>query len=239
MLLLACYPPSLPSIGFVGWRSASVIGRLNFSGHLTVLMPIRLIMLLIFGDSMKAIWLFMLGVVSIERGTIVTESAFCQSSGFLVHFGTEISGEQFCVFFQVVTDKFRRLCGARDCNTQRASGVRTRHDHSLRWPLFVSLPSLYWRGCFSCHNGWSCFSQFSVGLHVPGSFLLSSLETILVSFGTTMDPEIPHRRHHSWSCNCHLCTRGIRISRLVQFCQRNKAIGLNDHSDDVRGQPGR
>ncbi|KAF9739645.1 hypothetical protein PMIN06_011951 [Paraphaeosphaeria minitans] len=51
----------------------------------------RLIMLLIFGDLMKAMWLLLQAVVSIARGTIVTESAFCQSSGFLVQFGTEAS----------------------------------------------------------------------------------------------------------------------------------------------------
>ncbi|KAF2451380.1 hypothetical protein P171DRAFT_400850 [Karstenula rhodostoma CBS 690.94] len=51
----------------------------------------RLIMLLIFGDLMKAIWLFLQAVVSIARGTTVTESAFCQTSGFLVQFGTEES----------------------------------------------------------------------------------------------------------------------------------------------------
>ncbi|KAK3202930.1 hypothetical protein GRF29_154g1226769 [Pseudopithomyces chartarum] len=48
-------------------------------------------MLLIFGDLMKAMWLSVLGVVSIARGTVATESAFCQASGFLVQFGTETS----------------------------------------------------------------------------------------------------------------------------------------------------
>ncbi|OAG10152.1 uncharacterized protein CC84DRAFT_1084288 [Paraphaeosphaeria sporulosa] len=51
----------------------------------------RLIMLLIFGDLMKALWLFLQAVVSLARGTIITESAFCQSSGFFVQFGTEES----------------------------------------------------------------------------------------------------------------------------------------------------
>ncbi|KAF1964586.1 hypothetical protein BU23DRAFT_492045 [Bimuria novae-zelandiae CBS 107.79] len=51
----------------------------------------RLIMLLIFGDLMKAMWLFLLAAVSLARGKIVTESVFCQTSGFLVQFGTETS----------------------------------------------------------------------------------------------------------------------------------------------------
>lgn len=38
-------------------------------------------------------WLFLQAVVSISRGTIETESAFCQASGFLVQFGTETSGQ--------------------------------------------------------------------------------------------------------------------------------------------------
>jgi hypothetical protein len=49
-------------------------------------------MLLIFGDLMKAMWLFLQAIVSIARGTIVTKSAFCQFSGFFVQFGTEQSG---------------------------------------------------------------------------------------------------------------------------------------------------
>ncbi|KAL1597957.1 G protein-coupled receptor gpr1 [Paraconiothyrium brasiliense] len=51
----------------------------------------RLIMLLIVGDLMKAMWLFLQAVLSLARGTTNTESAFCQSSGFLVQFGTEES----------------------------------------------------------------------------------------------------------------------------------------------------
>ncbi|KAF2645287.1 hypothetical protein P280DRAFT_416853, partial [Massarina eburnea CBS 473.64] len=51
----------------------------------------RLIMFLIFGDLMKAFWLFLFGIVSIARGPVVTESAFCQVSGFMVQYGTEMS----------------------------------------------------------------------------------------------------------------------------------------------------
>ncbi|PVI03545.1 hypothetical protein DM02DRAFT_246709 [Periconia macrospinosa] len=51
----------------------------------------RLIMLLIFGDMMKATWMFLFAVVSIARGKVYTESAFCQASGFLVQYGTETS----------------------------------------------------------------------------------------------------------------------------------------------------
>ncbi|PSN62168.1 hypothetical protein BS50DRAFT_139186 [Corynespora cassiicola Philippines] len=48
-------------------------------------------MLLIYGDLMKATWLFLFAAVSIARGTVYTESAFCQASGFLVQYGTETS----------------------------------------------------------------------------------------------------------------------------------------------------
>jgi hypothetical protein len=49
-------------------------------------------MLLIFGDLMKASWLFFFAVVSIAKGTVFTESALCQASGFMVQYGTETSG---------------------------------------------------------------------------------------------------------------------------------------------------
>ncbi|KAF2736108.1 hypothetical protein EJ04DRAFT_575581 [Polyplosphaeria fusca] len=51
----------------------------------------RLIMFLIFGDLMKATWLFLVAVYAIARGTVQTYSAFCQASGFLVQYGTETS----------------------------------------------------------------------------------------------------------------------------------------------------
>ncbi|KAF2188223.1 hypothetical protein K469DRAFT_768687 [Zopfia rhizophila CBS 207.26] len=44
----------------------------------------RLIMFLIYGDLTKATWLFLFSVVSIARGIIPTESAFCWASGFLL-----------------------------------------------------------------------------------------------------------------------------------------------------------
>ncbi|KAF2121470.1 G protein-coupled glucose receptor regulating Gpa2-domain-containing protein [Lophiotrema nucula] len=51
----------------------------------------RLIMLLIYGDMMKASWLMIFAVASIARGTITTRSSICQASGFLVQYGTETS----------------------------------------------------------------------------------------------------------------------------------------------------
>jgi hypothetical protein len=53
----------------------------------------RLIMLLIYGDFMRATWYFVFAVVSLAQGTVRTESSFCQSSGFLIQYGKETSGE--------------------------------------------------------------------------------------------------------------------------------------------------
>lgn len=53
----------------------------------------RLIMLLIYGDLMKTSWLFIFAIVSIVRGTVKTNSSFCQASGFLVQYGMETSGK--------------------------------------------------------------------------------------------------------------------------------------------------
>lgn len=52
----------------------------------------RLIMLLIFGDALKATLLLIFAIVSIAGGTVYTRSSFCQASGFLVQYGTETAG---------------------------------------------------------------------------------------------------------------------------------------------------
>lgn len=57
-------------------------------------------MILIFGDMMKATWLFIFAAVSIARGTVYTESALCQASGFLVQYGTETSGQFSCHIYR-------------------------------------------------------------------------------------------------------------------------------------------
>jgi G protein-coupled receptor GPR1 len=54
-------------------------------------------MLLIYGDVMKASWLFLFAVVSLGQGTVHTRSSFCQASGFLVQYGTETSGRTFSI----------------------------------------------------------------------------------------------------------------------------------------------
>ncbi|KAK7177547.1 plasma membrane G-protein coupled receptor [Paraphaeosphaeria sporulosa] len=51
----------------------------------------KLSLFLIFGDATKATWLFIFAVTSIARGTVPTQSSFCQASGFLVQYGTETS----------------------------------------------------------------------------------------------------------------------------------------------------
>nr|AVD68682.1 G protein-coupled receptor GPR1 [Stemphylium eturmiunum] len=46
-------------------------------------------MLLIYGDLVRASWFFIAAVLMEVHGTVRTESAFCQSSGFLIQYGTE------------------------------------------------------------------------------------------------------------------------------------------------------
>jgi hypothetical protein len=50
-------------------------------------------MLLIYGDLTRSIWYFTFAVYSLARGTVNTESKFCQASGFFIQYGTEISGK--------------------------------------------------------------------------------------------------------------------------------------------------
>jgi hypothetical protein len=52
----------------------------------------RLIVLLVYGDLMRASWFFVAAVVMLARCTVKTSSSFCQSSGFLIQYGTETSG---------------------------------------------------------------------------------------------------------------------------------------------------
>lgn len=55
-------------------------------------MHYRLIMVLVYGDLMRETWFFMYAVITLSRGTVKTESSFCQASGFLIQYGTETSG---------------------------------------------------------------------------------------------------------------------------------------------------
>jgi hypothetical protein len=64
----------------------------------------RLIMLLVFGDLVRSTFLFLHSVVSIARGTVMTESAFCQAGGFFVQYGTETSGKSRCSYWRFRTN---------------------------------------------------------------------------------------------------------------------------------------
>lgn len=52
----------------------------------------RLIMLLVLGDLVRAMWYFVHAIVSVGHGAISTSSPFCQTSGFMVQWGTEATG---------------------------------------------------------------------------------------------------------------------------------------------------
>lgn len=49
-------------------------------------------MLLIYGDLTRATWYFIFAIASFRGGAILTQSPFCQASGFLIQYGTETSG---------------------------------------------------------------------------------------------------------------------------------------------------
>jgi Na+/melibiose symporter-like transporter len=53
----------------------------------------RLIVLLFYGDLVRATWYFVFTSVSLGRGTVKSASAFCQSSGFLMQYGETTCGE--------------------------------------------------------------------------------------------------------------------------------------------------
>jgi G protein-coupled receptor GPR1 len=52
-----------------------------------------LIMLLVYGDVMRSLWYFVFAAYTLSRGTVKTESRFCQVSGFFIQYGTETSGK--------------------------------------------------------------------------------------------------------------------------------------------------
>ncbi|QRC97059.1 hypothetical protein JI435_140460 [Parastagonospora nodorum SN15] len=58
---------------------------------MTKLFRHRLIMLLVYGDLMRSIWFFVFTVYSLARGTVETNTRFCQASGFFIQYGTETS----------------------------------------------------------------------------------------------------------------------------------------------------
>jgi hypothetical protein len=51
-----------------------------------------LIMLLVWGDLTRNVWYFTFAVYSLARGTVKSESRFCQASGFFIQYGAETSG---------------------------------------------------------------------------------------------------------------------------------------------------
>jgi hypothetical protein len=53
----------------------------------------RLIVLLLYGDLVRATWYLIFTSVSLGRGTVKSASSFCQSSGFLMQYGETTSGE--------------------------------------------------------------------------------------------------------------------------------------------------
>ena len=52
----------------------------------------RLIMLLILGDFVKALWYLIFCAYALIHGPVNSNTAFCQGSGFLMQWGTQISG---------------------------------------------------------------------------------------------------------------------------------------------------
>ncbi|CAI6275947.1 unnamed protein product [Periconia digitata] len=87
----------------------------------------RLIILLIYGDMIKTMWIFAFALASITRGTIYTESPFCQASGFLVQYGTETS--DYAVLAIAVHSAMQVF---RPSNTVRSDGL-----YPYRYPLFL------------------------------------------------------------------------------------------------------
>jgi hypothetical protein len=49
-------------------------------------------MLLVYGDLTRNVWYFTFAVYSLARGTVKSESRFCQASGFFIQYGAETSG---------------------------------------------------------------------------------------------------------------------------------------------------
>ena len=52
-------------------------------------------MILIYGDLVRGIWIFVFAVLTLARGIVATKTTLCQVSGFLVQYGTETSGQLY------------------------------------------------------------------------------------------------------------------------------------------------
>lgn len=195
--------------------------------HLLLTMN-RLIMHLIFGDLMKALWLFLQAIISISLGTIPTESAFCQASGFFVQFGTEVSGklerEQHPRHLLTLC---RRLCCALHCCAQCVASVPTIEHSPLGRP--VPLPALcaFRCHCSSRYHGLPGVHQSAMGLHVAGTLLLASVATVLVSTGAAMDPPLSDYYSHHRPRSCDLCSCWLSVSRVVGFNERDQTVRFN------------
>lgn len=174
---------------------------------LTYVLTTRLIMLLIYGDLMKALCLFSLAVVAMGSGDITTQSIFCQCSGFFLQYGTETSGKILAlIYHHLLTMTCCRLRCSCHCSTQCPTSVSSVETNPLRW--LVSIPVLCVPGC-SCPSKphvWPCFPQPPLGLYVPRSVLLASSETILVSPGTPMGSSLFDCRHHPGPRSRNLCS---------------------------------
>jgi hypothetical protein len=56
-------------------------------------------MILIFGDFVRSLFLFLHAAVSIAKGSVNTEDAFCQGGGFFVQYGNETSGKSLSPYW--------------------------------------------------------------------------------------------------------------------------------------------
>ena len=77
-----------------------------------------------------------------------------------------------------------------------------------------------------------------MGLHVTGSFLHASVQTVLVPSSIGMDPTLRDCNHHSWSRDRHLRSRWFRIPCIGSFVSSREAINLDNDTNVVCSQFG-
>jgi hypothetical protein len=138
------------------------------TSHWTLRIHPELIMLLVYGDLTRATAYFLFAVVSQARGTVRTEAAVCQSSGFLIQYGTETSGESTLEVIQCVHSINRpRLCRSCNCYALCLAGFPPSDTRHIGRTLPISLLYLHWRLPHTEPDGWPSFCPFRASLIDP------------------------------------------------------------------------
>lgn len=194
-------------------------------------------MILIYGDLVRSIWLFIDCTSVIIRGRERMGRTFCQSSGFLIHYGKLTSGMYIITLSLRVFLMKSRLRRPRNRHTQCASSLPPFNASHFRRSVSISPLRISRCPAHPRYDVWLGFYQLARGLLGPRRVLHPSHSTILVPFGLGMDTKIYHRRDHHGPCRCHIHICRFRIPQVRQGeseCQEFTERGYHDNNGAAR-----